>query len=174
MKIRFRPVVGAILLTTLISFLIGSFAVLGSYRADLDFLDRNLNRVIAEPLMNPEDAIDEALASAEINSIDIAIAFIAQPTEITILREATQISQIFVGSKDLTRALSAPIFLQGNQHIRAIAMELPENEFLLFAISTQDLDRKVRSNQLRLLAFILIANFLASLIIIWNSKRNTW
>ena len=172
MKIRFRPVVGAILLTTLISFLIGSFAVWGSYRADLDHLDRNLNRVIAEPLMNPEDAIDEALASAEINSIDIAIAFIAQPTEITILREATQISQIFVGSKDLTRALSTPIFLQGNQHIRAIAMELPENEFLLFAISTQDLDRKVRSNQLRLLAFILIANFLASLIIIWNSKRN--
>ena len=172
MKIRFRPVVGAILLTTLISFLIGSFAVWGSYRADLDLLDRNLNQVIAEPLMNPEDAIDEALASAEINSIDIAIAFIAPPTEITILREATQISQIFVGSKDLTRALSTPIFLQGNQHIRAIAMELPENEFLLFAISTQDLDRKVRSNQLRLLAFILIANFLASLIIIWNSKRN--
>ena len=70
MKIRFRPVVGAILLTTLISFLIGSFAVWGSYRADLDFLDRNLNRVIAEPLMNPEDAIDEALASVEINSVD--------------------------------------------------------------------------------------------------------
>lgn len=112
------------------------------------------------------------LASVEINSVDIAIAFIAPPTEITILREATQISQIFVGTKDLTRALSTPIFLQGNQHIRAIAMELPENEFLLFAISTQDLDRKVRSNELRLLAFILLANFLASLIIIWNSKRN--
>ena len=171
MKIRFRQVIGAILLTTLISFLIGSFAIWGSYRADLDVLDRNLNRVISEPLMHPSDAINEALASAEINSVDVAITFIAPSNERTILRESTQFSQMIVDSKDLTRALSSPIFLSGSQHIRAISMELPEGEFLLFGISTQDLDKNLKSNELRLLAFILIANFLASLVIIWNSKR---
>ena len=171
MKIKFRQVVGAILLTTLISFLIGSFAIWGSYRADLNVIDRTLNQVISEPLLQPQDAINEALASVEVNSVDVAVAFIAPPNEISILRESTQFSEIFIGAKDLIRAVSAPIFLQSNQHIRAIAMELPENEFLLFAISTQDLDDKVRSNILHLLTFILTSNFLASLVIIWNSKR---
>ena len=171
MKIRFRQVVGAILLTTLTSFLIGSFAIWGSYRADLDALDRTLNQVISEPLLQPQDAINEALASVEINSVDVAVAFITPPNEISILRESTQFSEISIDTKDLIRAVSAPIFLQSNQKIRAIAMELPENEFLLFAISTQELDGKVRSNILRLLTFILISNFLASLVIIWSSKR---
>ena len=147
MKIRFRQVVGAILLTTLISFLIGSFAIWGSYRADLDALDRTLNQVISEPLLQPQDAINEALASVEINSVDVAVAFITPPNEISILRESTQFSEISIDTKDLIRAVSAPIFLQSNQKIRAIAMELPENEFLLFAISTQELDGKVRSNK---------------------------
>ncbi len=171
MKIKFRQVIGAILLTSLISFLIGSFAIWGSYRSDLDVLDRNLNRVISEPLMHPQDAINEALASAEINSVDVAIAFITQSNERTILRESTQFSEMAINSKEIARALSRPIFLHGNQHIRAIAMELPENEYLLFGISTQDLDKNLRSNEVRLLIFILIANFLASLLIIWNSKR---
>ena len=171
MKIKFRQVVGAILLTTLISFLIGSFAIWGSYRADLNVIDRTLNQVISEPLLQPQDAINEALASVEVNSVDVAVAFIAPPNEISILRESTQFSEISIGAKDLIRAVSAPIFLQSNQHIRAIAMELPEKEFLLFAISTQDLDDKVRSNILHLLTFILTSNFLASLVIIWNSKR---
>ncbi|MCX6437972.1 MAG: ATP-binding protein [Actinobacteria bacterium] len=171
MKIRYRQVIGAILLTTLISFLIGSFAIWGSYRADLDVLDRSLNRVISEPLMHPQDAINEALASVEINSVDVAVAFITSSNEITILRESTQFSQILLDSRDLIRSLSSPIFLHGNQNIRAIAMELPENEYLLFGISTLDLDKNLKLNELRLLAFILIANFLASLLIIWNSKR---
>lgn len=171
MNIRFRQVVSAILLTTLISFLIGSFAIWGSYRADLNVIDRTLNQVISEPLLHPQDAINEALASVEINSVDVAVAFIAPRNEITMLREATQFSEISINAKDLIRALSAPIFLESNQHIRVIAMELPENEFLVFAISTRELDRDLRSNELRLLIFILIANFLASLLIIWNSKR---
>jgi len=171
MKIQFRQVIGAILLTTLISFLIGGFAIWGSYRADLDVLDRTLHQVISEPLMHPENAINEALASVEINSADVAIAFISPPNEITILRESSQFSQILIDPKDLVRALSTPIFLDANQHVRAIAMELPEGEFLVCAISTHDLDRNLRSNELRLLAFILIANFFASLLIIWNSKR---
>jgi two-component system OmpR family sensor kinase len=171
MKIKFRQVIGAILLTSLISFLIGSFAIWGSYQSDLDLLDRNLNRVISEPLMHPQNAINEALASAEINSVDVAIAFITQSNERTILRESTQFSEMAINSKEIARALSRPIFLHGNQQIRAIAMELPENEYLLFGISTQDLDKNLRSNEVRLLIFILIANFLASLLIIWNSKR---
>ena len=171
MNIRFRQVVGAILLTTFVSLLIGSFAVWGSCRADLDVIDRSLHQVISEPLMHPGDAINEALASVEINSIDAAVVFIAPSNEITILRESTQFSLIQIESKDLVRSLSKPTFLHNNQHIRAIAMKLPENEFLLFGISTQDLDKNLRSNEVRLLIFILIANFLASLLIIWNSKR---
>lgn len=171
MNIRLRQVVGAILLTTLVSLLIGSFAIWGSYRADVDVIDRSLHQVISGPLMHPDDAINEALTSVEINSIDAAVVFIAPSNEITILRESTQFSQIQIESKDLVRSLSKPTFLHSNQHIRAIAMKLPENEFLLFGISTQDLDRNLRSNEVRLLVFILIANFLASLLIIWNSKR---
>ena len=79
MKIKFRQVVGAILLTTLISFLIGSFAIWGSYRADLNVIDRTLNQVISEPLLQPQDAINEALDSVEVNSVDVAVAFIAPP-----------------------------------------------------------------------------------------------
>ncbi len=171
MNIRFRQAVGAILLTTLVSFLIGSFAVWGSYRADLDVIDRTLHQVISEPLMHPRDAINEALASVEINSVDAAVVFIAPSNEKTILRESTQFSRMQIDSKDLIRSLTGPTSLHSNQHIRAIAMKLPENELLLFGISTTDLDRNLRSNELRLLVFILIANFLASLLIIWNSKR---
>jgi signal transduction histidine kinase len=171
MKNRFRQIVGAILLTTFVSISIGSFAIWRSHRAELQLIDRTLHLVISEPLMHPQDAINEALASVEINSVDAAIAFVTLPNEITILRESSQVSRMQIGALELNQSLNFPTSLHGNQHIRVFAMTLPENEYLVFGISTQDLDRNLRSNQLGLLFFIFVANFFAALLIIWNSKR---
>jgi len=171
MKNRFRQIVGAILLTTFVSISIGSFAIWRSHRAELQLIDRTLHLVISEPLMHPQDAINEALASVEINSVDAAIAFLTLPNEITILRESSQVSRMQIGALELNQSLKFPTSLHGNQHIRVVAMTLPENEYLVFGISTQDLDRNLRSNQLGLLFFIFVANFFAALLIIWNSKR---
>ena len=171
MNVKFRQVIGAILLTSIISFLIGSFAIWSSYHADLNLIDRSLHEVAAEPLIHPQDAINEALAYADMNSVDVAIAFFAPPSEVTILREAKELAQLSIDNGDLLRSLTGPTFLHSNQHARAISMKLPEGEYLLFAISTHDLDRNLRSNEVRLLIFILIANFLAALVTIWLTRR---
>ncbi len=170
-KFRFRQAISTIFLTTFVSFLIGGFAVWNSFVTEQNNIDQTLHNVISQSLANPKDALNEAIASADIRNADVTIAFIAPPSAVTILRESSQINSISININALTKSLLRPVQLDGQDGIRVIAMPLTEGEYLLVAASTTNLEASLHTNEIRLFLFILLSNIGAGFITLLLFRR---
>ena len=146
MKSRTRQVLATATVTSILSLVIGGFAVWGSYESELSLVDSHLNMVVSDVAVSPGDPITAALLSVEQNNFDMTIAFVAPTGEIAILKESKK----------------AVLGTHKNLRIRNIPMQ--EGEKLVLAASLKDIDNNLRGNLVRLLVFIIFANALASLI----------
>lgn len=78
MKNKTRQVLATAIVTSLLSILIGGFAVWGSYRAEISIIDDHIALVASDVNSNPTDAITSALLSLDQNSFDFTLAFKTQ------------------------------------------------------------------------------------------------
>ena len=76
MKNRTRQVLASVTVTSLLSILIGGFAVWGSYKAEISIVDNHVETVITDIYSNPTDAITSALLSLDQNSFDFTLSLI--------------------------------------------------------------------------------------------------
>ena len=155
MKSRTVQVLATATVTSILSLLIGGFAVWGSYQAELSIIDRHINTVVLDVADSPGDPITAALLSVEQNNFDVTIAFLAPTGEIAILKQS---KKAVLGSHD-------------NLRIRYIPM--PEGEKLIVAASLSDIHNTLNRNLWRLLIFIIFANALASFISVLISRSGT-
>ncbi len=142
---RTRQLVTTALITSLLSILIGGFAVWGSYRSEISTIDRQIDLIENEIERDPADAINIALLRIEQRNLDFTLAFVAKTGEISILHEAAGTQ---VKGKNL--------------HIRHIP--ILEGDKLILTRSLIDINKSKDRNLLRLLLFILMANILALLV----------
>ena len=146
MKDKTRQILATITVTSVLSLLIGGFAVWGSYQSEVSVINGHLKTVASDVGLSPGDPIAAALLSVEQNNFDMTVAFMAPTGEIAILKESRK------------AVLNGPAKLQ----IRHIP--LPENEQLVIAASLADVDNNLKTNLWRLLMFIIFANTIASFI----------
>ena len=85
MKIRTRQVISTALVTSVLSILIGGFAVMSTYRSEIAMIDKRLNQVESDIRVNPMDAVSIALLSIEQNNLDLTLGFATPSGEVTIL-----------------------------------------------------------------------------------------
>ena len=152
MKNKTRQVLATAIVTSLLSILIGGFAVWGSYRAELSIIDDHIALVASDVNSNPTDAITSALLSLDQNSFDFTLAFKTQDGSVTVLKE------------------SRNAILGSNTHLKTKEIRIQEGEVLIIAASLSEIDKSLNKNLFRLLIFIIFANALASYISISISR----
>ena len=152
MKNKSRQVISTAIITSLLSILIGGFAIWGSYSAEISIIDDHMAVVASNVNSNPTDAITSALLSLDQNSYDFTLAFTTQDGSVTVLKE------------------SKNAILGSNTHLRTREISIQEGEVLIISASLSDIDKNLEKNLLRLLIFIIFANALASYISISISR----
>ncbi len=152
MKNKTRQVLATAIVTSLLSILIGGFAVWGSYRAEISIIDKHMMVVRDDVNSNPSGAITSALLSLDQNSFDFTLAFKTRDGSVTVLKES---QNAILGSKT---------------HLRTTEISIQEGEALVIAASLTDIDKNLTKNLYRLLIFIIFANALASYIAISISR----
>ena len=144
MSNRTRQLISTALITSVLSILIGGFAVVSTYRSEIAIIDKHLNQVESDIRVNPLDAVSIALLSIEQNNFDLTLGFATPAGEVTILRES-------VGTP-----LDGP-------DLRIRHVPIPEGDELIIASSLVDINRSLDLNLWKLLIFIILANILASI-----------
>lgn len=152
MNNRTRQVVTTALVTSILSILIGGFAVSSTYLSEIALIDKRLNQVEYDIQVNPLDAVSSALLSIEQNNFDLTLAFSTPTGDVTILREA----------------MGTP--LQGPD-LRIRRVPIAEGDDLILVSSLVEINRSLDLNLLRLLIFIILANIIAS-IVSWLLSRS--
>lgn len=152
MNNKTRQVLATAIVTSLLSLLIGGFAVWGSYNSEIGIIDRHIETVVNDVLSTPNDAITSALLSLDQNSFDLTLAFMTPDGKVTTLKE------------------SRSAILGGTAHLRVKHLNIQEGEVLILAASLSDVDKALNKNLFRLLIFIIFANALASYITITISR----
>ena len=145
MESRTRQVLTTGLITSVLSVLIGGFAVWGSYQSEISRVDKQLNQVENDIRSNPVDAVSIALLSIKQNNYEFTLAFSTPTGELTILYES---SDTPIKGEDL--------------RIRHIL--IPEGDELIIARSIVDINRSLDRNLWKLLIFIIFANIIATII----------
>ena len=152
MKSKTRQIYSTVVLTTILSFLIGGFAVWGSYNSEISLVENHLNMVVRDVSSSSEDPLTSALFSVSQNNFDMTVAFKASTGEIAILKH------------------SKKAVLGDTTKLRTRTIPLQAGEQLLLAASVRDIDKNLTRNLWRLLIFILFANAIASIIFLSISR----
>ena len=88
MKNRTRQVLVTATITSVLSILIGGFAIGSTYRTALSIIDDHIDTVISDVKNTPDDAINVALLSLDQNGYDMTLAFKTPSGEVTTLKES--------------------------------------------------------------------------------------
>jgi signal transduction histidine kinase len=174
MNQRFRVTFFSVLITTLVSLGIGGFALQDSHNAAIRQVDSRLNFVIQTALQNQKDLLNAALFALDAGRIDASVVLLTPQGEQISLTEASQRFSLDTSQRNVTSSVVRAISINSENPYRMRSIPLPEEEFLVVAISTADLERDWRQNIARLLAFLLFANSLAialSFLLLRNNSR---
>ncbi|CAB4584862.1 unannotated protein [freshwater metagenome] len=146
MKDKTRQIFATITVTSILSLLIGGFAVWGSYQSEISVVNDHLKTVALDVELSPGDPIAAALLSVEQNNFDMTVAFMAPTGEIAILKQ------------------SRKAVLNGPDKLQIRHIHIPEGEQLVIAAPLTDISSNLQTNLWRLLLFIIFANTIASFI----------
>ena len=161
MRLRTRFTLVLIVATTLISLLIGGYAVIATKNSQLAILDHNLNQIILSTKGSKSDAIGAALLAVHQNNLNAVVDFVDNGT-ISQLSLAT----FKVATLPRTALLNASVHsIQSSTDgggIRFRTVALPGGDSLFIAMSSADVKRSTHNLILRLLLFTVIADLLLS------------
>jgi signal transduction histidine kinase len=174
MNQRLRVTFFSVLITTLVSLGIGGFALQDSHDAALRQVDSRLNFVIQAAMQNQQDFLNAALFALDAGRIDASVVLVTPRGEQIPLTEASQGIALDTSLPRITSSVERAVSVNTDNPYRMRSIPLPEEEFLVVAISIDDLERDWRENIARLLVFLLFANSLAialSFLLLRNNSR---
>ena len=148
-----------IVATTLISLLIGGYAVIATKNSQLALIDHNLDEIVLSTKGPTSDAIGAALLAVHQNNLNAIVDFV----------DGTSISQLSLATFEISR-LPAKSQLAASTHtvesstlgggIRYRTVTLAGGDYLLIAVSSADVRHATHELILRLLLFTVVADVL--------------
>jgi two-component system OmpR family sensor kinase len=145
MKSKTRQILSTVALTSILSFLIGGFAVWGSYNSEISLVEKHLDMVVNDVSLSSDDPLTSALFSVSQNNFDMTVAFQSSTGEIAILKQSKKA-------------------VLGTTKLKTRTILLEAGEQLLIAASVKDINKNLTRNLWRLLIFLLFANAIASFV----------
>lgn len=167
-----RYAIISILLTTILSSVVGGFAVIDSRNSDLEALDLEINTVIARVQTYPNEALSAAILAIEEDRLDVTLSLVTREGNETVISE----SQLFYGGIpsifEMKQGLVEPITVQAQEPYRLRAIEIAGGDFLVISGSLAKLDKNF-STRLKTIALVtVLADALAIFFSIYFLRRH--
>jgi signal transduction histidine kinase len=159
-------------MVTLISLLVGSYAVITTKNLQLSIIDHNLDEIVASTKGAKGEQISSALLTVRRNNLDAVVDFV----------DGTSVSQLSLAtfhihprpSKTLVHdALTTVESSTLGGGIRFRTVKLPGKTYLFIAVSSQQAQRSVHNLLLRLVLFTVIADLVAAVAAQLIIRRDT-
>jgi len=171
-RLRTRFTLVLIVATTLISLLIGGYAVIATKNSQLSILDNNLNEIVQRTKGPSSDAIGAALLAVHQNNINAIVDFVDN-------RSISQLSLATFNIEKLPRAKLIADSVHAVESstlgggIRFRTVPLADGDYLLIAVSTTDVRNSTHDLILRLLLFTALADILLGVAVRVVIRRDT-
>ncbi len=172
MRLRTRFTLVLIVATTLISLLIGGYAVIATKNSQLSILDHNLNEIVQRTKGPSSNAIGAALLAVHQNNINAIVDFV----------DNGSISQLSLATFNIDRLPRAKL-IANSAHaiesstlgggIRFRTVPLADGDYLLIAVSSADVRNSTHSLILRLLLFTALADLVLGVAVRVVIRRDT-
>jgi len=170
-KLRSRLSLATASITILVSLSIGAAAIVTTERSEIARLD-SIMETLLKQILNSENPLGEAFYYSQESSIPLAVAFLPDGGELTLLTEPVGTFEQLPASTDLEKARVRGIDIDGKMPYRIRSFQLPDGEYLLIATSLRDVRENHSKNIQTLLAFMLIAVVLGVLLILFFIRRD--
>jgi len=162
----------SIILTTVLSILIGGYATLAARSADLAEIDQSLQKVVTRVNSFPSEAISAAILTIEDESLDLTLSLVTQEGDETIINES---KLIYPGMTDLAlvrKGLAGAVTAEISTEFRFQSTAIAGGDYLVIASSLDDLNKNFQSNLKNLGLFTAVADALAILFSIYFLRRH--
>lgn len=162
----------SIIVTTVLSSIIGGFATIESRNSDMNQIDQELNMVVDRVNQYSNEAISAAILTVEEENLDLTLALVTQEGIETVINESHLIYPGISSSLVLRKALPAPISVEGKTPFRFRSVLIPGGDYLVIAASLDGLNENFKSNLKNLGGFTAVADALAIFFSIYFLRRH--
>jgi signal transduction histidine kinase len=162
----------SIIVTTVLSTLIGGYATLAARSADLQQIDQSLQKVVTRVNAFSSEAISAAILTIEEESLDLTLTLVTQEGDETIINESLL---MYPGIADLAlvrKGLAGPITTENEVEFRFQSAAIAGGDYLVIASSLDQLEENFRSNLKNLGIFTAAADSLAIFLSIYFLRRH--
>lgn len=162
----------SIIVTTVLSTLIGGYATLAARSADLQQIDQSLQKVVTRVNAFSSEAISAAILTIEEESLDLTLTLVTQEGDETIINESLL---MYPGIADLAlvrKGLAGPITTENEVEFRFQSAAIAGGDYLVIASSLDQLEENFRSNLKNLGIFTAAADSFAIFLSIYFLRRH--
>jgi signal transduction histidine kinase len=162
----------SIIVTTVLSILIGGYATLAARSADLADIDQSLQKVVTRVNSFPSEAISAAILTIEDESLDLTLSLVTQEGDETIINESKLIYPGMTNLALVRKGLAGAISTEIPTEFRFQSVAIAGGDYLVIASSLDDLNENFQSNLKNLGLFTAVADALAILFSIYFLRRH--
>jgi signal transduction histidine kinase len=162
----------SIIVTTVLSTLIGGYATLAARSSDLAQIDQSLQKVVARVNAFPSEAISAAILTIEDESLDLTLSLVTQEGDETIINES---QLIYPGISDLSlvrKGLAGAVTTAKPTEFRFQSAAIAGGDYIVIASSLDKLNENFISNLKNLGLFTAGADALAIFFSIYFLRRH--
>ena len=162
----------SIIVTTVLSTLIGGYATLAARSSDLAQIDQSLQKVVTRVNAFPSEAISAAILTIEDESLDLTLSLVTQEGDETIINES---QLIYPGISDLSlvrKGLAGAVTTAKPTEFRFQSAAIAGGDYLVIASSLDELNENFISNLKNLGIFTAGADALAIFFSIYFLRRH--
>jgi two-component system, OmpR family, sensor kinase len=162
----------SIIVTTVLSTLIGGYATLAARASDLEQIDESLQKVVTRVNAFPSEAISAAILTIEDESLDLTLSLVTQEGDETIINES---DLDYPGLSDLTLVRTGLAGATTNDSpvpFRFQSAAIVGGDYLVIASSLDKLNENFISNLKSLGLFTAVADALAIFFSIYFLRRH--
>jgi signal transduction histidine kinase len=162
----------SIIVTTVLSTLIGGYATLAVRASDLEQIDQSLQKVVTRVNAFPSEAISAAILTIEDESLDLTLTLVTQEGDETVINESLL---IYPGMSDLSlvrKGLAGAITTGEPTEFRFQSVAIVGGDYLVIASSLDKVNENFKSNLQSLGLFTAGADALAIFFSIYFLRRH--
>ena len=161
----------SIIVTTVLSSIIGGFATIDSRNADLRQIDQSINLVAERVKQYSNEAISAAILTVEEENLDLTLTLVTQEGIETVINESHLLYPGMTAVSELQRGFAGPISIEGDNPYRYRSVIIPGGDYLVIAADLDGLNTNFKSNLKNLGGFTIAADALVIFLSIFFLRR---
>jgi signal transduction histidine kinase len=162
----------SIIVTTVLSTLIGGYATLAARSSDLAQIDQSLQKVVNSVNAFPSEAISAAILTIDDESLDLTLSLVTQEGDETVINES---HLIYPGMSDLSlvrKGLAGAVTAGKSPEFRFQSAAIAGGDYLVISSTLEKLNENFKSNLKSLGLFTAGADALAIFFSIFFLRRH--